>query len=307
MKKKTLIVAIIVVFGLTISNHADIVIKSTTNVNMMGMGQMTISGTQFFKGDRSCHRTKMESGSQMMNMPMETSENIEIIRLDKGVQWTVSPAAKSYREINFEDMKKIVADMEQTGEKLPDKYNWTTTFDDGKLEEIINGIECHGAKGQSIGIGKEDNSDTVFINYHQWFSLDMSGSDEFKSYNEKYAEITGFDNEVMSQIASNPALASYGDPLKELAEKIKQMDGVPIKTFFSIEGVKKPLGARMGENDMNEEDLAVIKKLGLSIPGKSESSGGRFVIISLDSEVTSISDKVVDDSQFEIPEGYTRQ
>jgi len=254
---------------------ADLVIDSKTEIEVIGMGKMTIEGSQSFRGDKSY--TKMLN-SGMMGM---SQESVEIVRLDKGVQWVLFPDQEKYAEISFATVKEMSAAMD-TAEAQSGGYTWTTTFEELDETEMIAGAKCRAVHGRALGIKTDDPSDTAIIEFKQYIADDFKGAGELEAFRESYMESTGLNDQLFSQLKGNPMMAQYGQPMQELSEKMKAQKGTPLKTRFSIETSKNPMGTSMGNTQ------------------------GISVLMSIENTITAIEQKAVADTLFQIPEGYEK-
>jgi len=254
---------------------ADLVVNSKTDIEVIGMGKMSMEGYQCFKGDRSY--TKMKS-SNMMGMNQESAE---IVRLDKGVQWVLFPAQSKYAEISFDKVKEMSGAMD-TAQVQSGGYDWKTSFNELKTTDTVAGVKCSEVEGKAVGVKTDDPSDTVVIEFKQWLAGDFKGSDELQTFRDTYKESTGLSDQLFSQLKGNPMMAQYGKPLQELAKKMKAREGTPLKTAFSIKVTKNPMGASM-----------------------SDQPGGN-VLMSIENVITGIEQKPVADSLFQIPAGFEK-
>ena len=114
--KSNLLLAGIFIFCLATVSLADVVIETSTEMNMIGAGEISMAQVQYVRGDRSYDETTTQMAGGMMGMGgSQKMVNIQINRLDKGVGWTVNPKSKSYTEFSFDQMKGMIADTKQKG------------------------------------------------------------------------------------------------------------------------------------------------------------------------------------------------
>ncbi len=254
---------------------ADLVVDSKTDIDVIGMGKMTMEGYQCFKGDRSY--TKMKSS----NMTGMSQESVEIVRLDKAVQWVLFPAQSKYAEITFDKVKEMSHQMD-TAQVQSGGYTWKTSYNESAGSDTVAGIKCREVEGNAVGVKDGDPTDTVFIEFKQWLAGNFKGADELQTFRDNYKESTGLSDQLFSQLKGNPMMAQYGQPMQELGEKMKAEEGTPLKTMFSIKVSKNPMGASMG--------------------GQT----GDNVLLSIVNVITEIKQEPVADSLFQIPTGFEK-
>jgi len=255
--------------------RADLVVGSKTDIELAGMGKMAMSGEQCFRPDRSYTRMTTTGISGM------SAESVEIIRLDKEVQWVVFPAQTKYAEIPFAEIKEIAAALD-TIKPQSGGYTWATSFTKLDSSMTVAGIACRGFAGKAVGVKADDPTDTSIIEFKQFFASDFDGEKELKAFRDAYKTATGLDDRFFSQIQENPMLQQYGEPLRQLAEKVDIQAGTPLKTSFVIKVSKDPMG------------VSGTKKLGGN------------VLLKIENEITSIKHNTIEDSLFEVPASYTK-
>ena len=140
----------------------DVVYKQRMKMEMMGgMMQMEFQTTTFIKGDKQ--RTEMSSPSG------KGTGEISIIRLDKGVIWTISPDTKTYTEMPLKEMfapQSQVKGKKGQAKLNPPKFEVKQT----KESKLINGFKCQKVIMTMEGEAIDDETD--------WIELDVQENAE---------------------------------------------------------------------------------------------------------------------------------
>ena len=288
---------------------ADMIIETKTEMDMIGAGKVDMEQTQYIKGDRSYDENTTKLNEQMAAMAgNKEMKNIQIVRLDKGIGWALNPSTKSYSEFSFEQLK---ANMEMAKQKTKEasplgEYEWKTEFFKDIGTEKIMSFDCKGIKAVSVGVNKKDAKDTIFITNEQWFAKDLPGSGEFVGFSDKMASAIGNKKGLLNQMSMNPLLAKFGSQFGEIANEFESVEGIPLKTVLVVEGTINPMGDAMAGEEIDAEAKAMMEKMGISMPGKTP-EGGHHNLISLTSTVTKFEEQSIDDSKYDLPEGYNKQ
>lgn len=264
---------------------ADIMVETKIEMDMMGAGKVGIEQIQYVKGDRSydISITKL-TDIMAASVGRKEMKNIQIVRLDKGIGWTLNPDTKSYAEFDIEQMKEQIAQAKQRGKAAAPmiEYDWTTEISKDIGNEKVLDFDCKGIRVISVGTNKNDVKDSVFITNEQWFSEELPRGKEFIEFNDKMAEMIGSDKGLLNQMSMNPMLAKFGNQFGTIAKELESIEGIPLKTVLVVEGTAA------------------------SMPGAAP-QGGHHNFISLTSTVTKIDNNSIDDSRYEIPEGFKKQ
>jgi len=306
---KYLMVVLMLVFLLAGAvSHADVIVKSKSIVDMGGMMSSQSDGVDNIKGDKSYNSmtTRMTGGMAAMFNKGKPKEMVTITRLDKGLFWNLDPERKSYKETTLEEMKKQFADVKGGNEKEKEpEYTWTVDVKALDGPQTINGFKCNGVLGKATGINKKNTADTLFINYEQWAAKDVPGASDMETYQKNYAKAMGID-QMWAKENMGSVLKQYGAEFAELAIKVNEAGGYPIRTIISVEGGVKPEGAESDETPSGAMSM-MSKMLGKKADKQEGDKGGRSKVFSMTHEIQSVEVKGVDDSQFEIPAGYKKK
>jgi len=298
MKRLVLIAAICL---LAVSVSAEVVIKTSTHVDMGEVGQMKIDGTEYFAGDKmaTVEHSKM-SGSMGMN---SESEDYTVVRLDKGVQWEYSEGDDVYSERSL-GSAEFEGDFETQKEMAAEGYKWETVSKKDLEPMTVVGVKCLGKAISSVGVNTSDPEDTVFINYKYYYSDDFEGVGTVKEFQEKMMEKTGMGANAMMTMGDETSDEFMFSPVFDMAEDLDKIAGYPMRIEMTAAMSKNPMGEMPEEVD--EETLAMMEKMGMKMPSYPKDDNGHFLFLNMINEVTSIKEESVDDGKFEVPSGMTK-
>jgi hypothetical protein len=308
LKKQFIVTLIAASLLVSVVSKADVVVKIKTSADMAGMMTMQTDGVNDIKGDKSYNSltTQMTGGMASMLGMAKPKDIVNITRLDKNVYWELDTEKKSYKETTMEQLKKQLEESRGEGEKGDQpQYTWTVEVKSIEGSQTINGFKCDGVLGQATGINKKDAADSIFISYEQWAAKEVPGAAEVEAYGKKYAAAMGID-EMWAKENMGSMLKQYGSEFAELAIKVNEKGGYPIKTIVTVEGSAKLDGKSSEKSPAAAMDM-MSKMLGKKPSGQETEKGGRMKAFSFTNEVLSIEQKTIGDNQFEIPEGYKKK
>lgn len=308
-----LVAALIV--GLAVIAGADVVIKTQSTVNTMGWMKADVTGVEYIKTDRNATENTIKMTGGMMAMMGDTPiiKDINIDRLDKGVIWELDSKEMTYSEKPLASLKQEYAEESQEGQDdmlgEADKYEWTIEVKTEDTPVDINGFKCKGIIATAKGVSKEDPTEKTDLLFEYWYAKDVDGYDELMEYRENYAAATGMDI-IQSQKEIGQVFARFGDEFEEMFAGMEKADGYPIKTVINVKGSQKM--TEEGEADDEEMDKkgmppGMMDMMKGMMGDKEKSEDGMTTLLSVTSVVESIKEQPVDDSQFEIPEGYSKE
>ncbi len=305
--KDHFVIAFFILF-VSVVSQADVVIKIRTSTDMAGVMTTQTDGSQEIKGDKSCldASTKVTGGMAAMFSKGKPMQMVNITRLDKGIFWQLDPDKKTYMESTLDNLKQQLNETKGEGQKPEEpEYTWTVNVETIDQPQTINGFDCSGVIGKAVGVGRKNSADSMFITYEQWSAKDVPGADEVEAYQKKYSDAIGMDP-MWAKENMGSILKDFGAEFVELAGKVNKSGQYPIKTIVTIEGTSKSEGEGSDENPADA--MSMMNKMLGKKPDQAEGEeGGYKPFLSLTNEVESIEVKDVDDSRFEIPDGYKKK
>ncbi len=339
MRLKLFIVVTAIAAAMHASADADVVLqKKTTIDNLFGLGGSTTTETEFIKPDRFYSESQTKFDSKLMRLASGGKEAKagSIVRLDKGIMQSLDFNTKTYTEMDLNFLKtmsdSISETMSQTqpppGEEvsqqqMPDEqeYEWTFDVKTDEKNVDVNGFSCKHVTAKGLGVNKQDSTKKLIMTTEEWLTEDAAGLDQVRAYEENYAKMLGMDAKESQQALGN-AFQGYGKQMAELAEKLKDVKGYPIKTVFTMETTAPRDDQTVDENetteqsdDQNEAAQQALKKLGGMFGKKKDKdkkaeepkNEGFTKMFSATTEILSVKTSDVADSQFEIPSGFAKK
>ena len=315
MKKLSVFLTLSLVVMIAIAAQADVVVKMKTAANTLGIMNTDGTITEYIRPDMSATENTLKiSGSGPMaavfgNQPDQVTIDIE--RLDKGVRWDVDVNEKLYSEMELATMKDQMAG-EQGGESEmmseAGDYDWTTQVTNVDDPQDINGFKCKGIIATATGVRKDDPQDKTMIKFEYWFSKDIDGYDVLKEFQKNYADATGMDI-LESQKDIGQIFGSSENTFKEMFDAMKNVDGYPIKTVVTVRGTNIAAGDVRDEETQKGADPGMMDMFKGMMGGAAgeKSEDGLVTVATVTNEVTSIKIQDVDQTKYEVPEGFEKQ
>jgi len=303
MRKSSVYLAITIVLCLAVSIQAGVVIKQKSKVEAGGMVNMDISSTEFIQSDKSYNggTVTMSGGMMAMMGGMKPTEFGQVTRLDKKVMWQLDYEHKTYTEMSMAAFKHTMGQggMGQMpgGGDNPEEFDWTVDVTDSDDETDINGFKCKNIIAKATGVNKEDPENKMQLTYEYWYTSDVDGYDELKDHYQNFSDVTGVDL-TQSQQSAGQIFSKYGSQFDEMTKKMSETEGFPIKTVIKVESVGGD--DKGGMAGMPPEMMAMMGK-------KDKGEGEMMTVFSLTTETISIEKQDIDDSKFEIPEGFEKK
>ena len=295
-------------------SFADVIYKQKGSTSgFMGMGNMEMEATIMLKGDKQ----KQESSTKFMGamaqyMPGGGEQNqMTITRLDKEMIWNIDMLKKTYTEMTFDDMKKMMgmamAESEKAAEEDVEAKVKVDVKKSGQKKKIA-GYECEEFIIKMVAEGKDvmsGETQEFEVNTHLWVSPKVKGYDQIESFQKKMAEKMGFEGKYEPGLAQ--VLTRYGIEAEELTKKMKEIKGLPMLTVVKMKAAGE--AAEVDEEEKAEQKEAMemaMKMMGKKME-KAEEPEEEGVLMTLTTEITEIQVKEVTDSEFELPEGFEKQ
>ncbi|MFH1011135.1 MAG: hypothetical protein V1784_07875 [bacterium] len=298
--------------------QADVTRKVKNTVRFMGESEG--SSVEYYVADRSADESTLQWTSGLMKTMSggKETKSVTIVRLDKEVIWTLQPDDEAYTEMTFaefrEKMKKGMAQMEQaqaerdTTEVSEDMYEWKVEVLSEAEPKTIHGWPCRNVKLVATGTHKENPEDRVWITLDYWNSSDVSGAQEIRDFQMKYAKALGLDERMLT-----PGLMQAAGPYeKQFAALIEESKKAPGETVMSTIEIKRnqlvgPSTAAMARDAAASE---ITRKLPFGAKKEAKSEAPHWeerVKFRAMTELLEVTTGPVEASKFEIPTGYKKK
>lgn len=252
---------------------AEIAYDQTVKTSLPMMGETEVKSTVYIKGEKE----KTESLSKL-NVPvpgMTQSQEISttvIARLDKDLIWIVDESAKTYTEIGFSQVREM---LEEVKEALPEEGKEKAAETPMKMEvtrleerEKVGEYECERVR-ISMTFTQEEEGETFQMVSDVWLAEEKGLLKEIGDFNRKLEEISTREGGMMEGLSS--VIPGGLEVMAKYQEKLKDVGGFPVLSEVVI------------TTEEQEEPL-----------------------MKLTTRVENIRKVKLEDSEFEIPEGYQK-
>jgi len=288
-RMKKIAVVMICMLVVPILASADLTIEEKTYVRAF-MGVWTSEGSEvtYIKGDMMRSESETEKAGMGSERGMKNPPPaVTIIRLDKGLVWHVNTLDKTYMESPFEPVQGS-DDEDLSNFGLKD----VTVEKTGETREVM-GKTCEGVKAV-ITFETEGNEGPVEQRVDVMFWM----TSEVKSL----AEMRGFWETMIEVSQGQKEKVPMGAVMEQLWEKVGEDGKVPLAMHMSV--AASSLGPE-AEAEMKTALGTLGQMMGES-NGEEPEDGPDNMAMHMTREIISISEEKLNDSLFEIPEGYRK-
>jgi hypothetical protein len=290
-RMKKIAVMMVCMLVVPILASADLTIKEKTYVRAF-MGVWASEGTEvtYIKGDMMRSESDTEkTGMASRRGVKDPPPAVTIVRLDKGVVWHVNTLDKTYMESPLEPVPES-----------DDKDLYKFGLKDLTVEETdetkeVMGKECDGVKAEIIFETEGDEGPVVqTVDVMFWMTSEVKSLEKMREFWETMIEMSQGQRENMP----------LGDAMEQLWETVGADGKVPLAMEMSIaassldpedqaqmQASLKAMSKMMEERNGEEHELV---------------GGAEDTAMHMTREIISISEENLDDSLFEIPEGFRK-
>jgi hypothetical protein len=207
-----------------------------------GFGAFETTEKLMISGDKECTKgiTKY-SGRFSSLMNRGAKEATSITRLDKELIWNIDPEKKTYTELTFEQMRKMMQSSSallnpmkaDSLRKAMEKLSSTVEVNKTGEKKTIAGLECERVIVTLQGVSAEATenvTDTTWVKNDVWMAPVNKIAVELRSFDVKMAEKLG----VTEGGPMAGLLNQYAEAMKKLQEKLKDLNGYPMASTFSV-------------------------------------------------------------------------
>lgn len=257
--------ALVLALLLASTAAADVTIKETTvSEGLGGFGNGTTHRTMMVAGDASRSEDEATYTGRFKTLAGggKPRTTVSITRIDKEVVWDLDPQKKTYTELTFAEMRermaKGLAEADAAArEAEPQDADMTFTVDVARTgaKEPVNGfpaeqvvVTCTGRpKDAAPGAGDRE----IRIVMDMWLTKDAPGAKEMTEFGRRFAAKMG----IEAQLANVGAMAQrmYGGAMKQMGETLKDLDGYPVRSTFTIGGAGGPAAEQRPEAEAGAE------------------------------------------------------
>jgi len=240
--------ALVLTLLLASTAAADVTIRETTvSEGLGGFGNGTTHRTMTVAGDVSRSEDEATYTGRFKTLAGggKPRTSVSITRIDREVIWDLDPQKKTYTELTFAEMRELMAKglaeadrSARDAEPGDDEMTFTVDVRRTGAKQDVNGFAAEQVIVTCVGRPKNAAKDAkggeVRIVMDQWLAKSAPGAKEMAEFGRRFAAKMGLDPQL-SNIAGT-VQRMYGGAMKELAAKMKDLDGYPVRSTFTIDG-----------------------------------------------------------------------
>ncbi len=291
VRMKKIAVLMICVLAIPILASADLTIKEKTYIRaFMGVWASEGDEVTYIKGDKMRSESATEkTGMAAARGVKDPPPAVTIVRLDKNLVWHVNLKDKTYMESPLDPVPEA-----------GDKKIYDFWLDDMTIEETSETREVMGTKcdGVSAIITFETDADegpvTQTVEVMFWMTAEVKALQQMRAFWENMIELTQGKRETMP----------LGEAMGRLWEDVGKDGRVPLAMEMSI-----------SSTSLDPEEVAQMKA-SVEAMGQMKEERGEDKqdligdpddpAMKMTREIIAISEEKLDDSLFEVPEGFKK-
>jgi hypothetical protein len=250
--------ALVLTLLLASTAAADVTIQETSvSEGLGGFGNGTTRRTMLVAGDMSRSEDEATYTGRFKTLAGggKPRTSISITRIDKEVLWDLDPQKKTYTEITFAEMRELMAKGLAEAGPAPDaeprdgEMTFTVDVKRTGAKQDVNGFAAEQVVVTCVGRPKDAGADAkdreVRFVMDLWLTKSAPGAKEMTEFGRRFAAKMGLDPQLAS--IGGTVQRMYGGAMKELAARMKDLDGYPVRSTFTIDGASGPTAARPAE------------------------------------------------------------
>ena len=329
--------------------HADVTMEENVSVSGAGLMKMAnMSGTSktIISGDKARTDSDMRFESGLVRtLSGGAGQSSEIVRLDQDKIYLLNPKKKTYTETTFAEQRAMLEKvMSQQQQAQAAQQQAVSGVDESQCEwgEPKAEVKKTGESATFAGFPAERTTVVATqackdkktgqvcefgLVLDQWLAPGFEASAETLNYQRAYAEKLGFTASASRDFAerAQSLFGRYQGMLKEVAAKLEDSKGYPVKASFSL-GVGGPQCQSAQQTQTASEDSSSTPtSLGGALGGalggvfgkKKQSQpaattpapaaiAGLTPLMTVSTELVSISRAAAPADSFEVPAGFKK-
>jgi hypothetical protein len=313
---------------------------------MMKMANMSGTTTTTIARDRARTDSNLQFESGMMRaLSRGAGQSTEIVRLDQDKVISVDNKKKTYTETTFAERRaEMQQAMEQMRKSQASQQQATSGVDESQCEwsDPKADVKRTGEKAQIAGFPAERVTITATqsckdkktgqvcdfgLALDQWITPNFDAADETLAYQRAYAEKLGLTAASSRDFAerAQSMFGRYEGIWKEIATKMRDVKGYPVKSSFGlgVGGAQCQSTQQTQSSSGSQSPPSIGSALGGALGGmfgkKKEAAqptqttpeptlpGGLMPLMSMSTELVSVSRNAADPQAFEVPAGYKQK
>lgn len=245
-----------------IAARADVVIEETMSTDgVAGFSLLAMQGTttRSLSADKSRTDSNVQLKSKFLNsFAGKSGPTSEIVRLDKGVMWSVQPKDKTYTERTFADaraqMEKAMEQMEAASQQAAAQQPQQQLPIDASESQCSSPVVESKVTGEQATIaGYQTSREIVSLkmtckdpktmkacdmvwSIEEWLTAQAPGMEESKAFALNYAKAMGLDASSLQAMQNRMqnAFSQYKGTWTELMQKASTFQGYPLKSAMQM-------------------------------------------------------------------------
>lgn len=267
------------------SASADIKIEERTS----GLDS-TVTRWTFIKGDKRSIVTRAETSGTLYNAGARYGAHVEIARPDKELIWEINPQERSYREVTFQQLGKLVqkgvqAPRDPNEQPLRSLYSSQTTAIEvvptGESKKIAGFPAEQVMARVVVGVQNLISGNKFSFTFDQeiWLTKDPRVMSEIEPFETAYVETFGTALSLsQAQVTAGEWNDAFITHLRAVNDRVRALKGFPLATTTTV----------------TEESIA---------QNKGEKGTKRKLTVA-STEVRKIHLETLPETEFELPAGY---
>jgi hypothetical protein len=331
--------------------HADVTVKERIAVEgqgLMAMANMSGTSTTAISGRRARTENDMQMESRLVRMFAHgAGQSTEIVRLDEDKVFEIDPKKRTYKEESLAARRARLQQAAEQAKQQQEKQPAPTGIDESDCEwsEPTADVKRTGAKAVIAGFDAEQVSIVakqsckskktgavcdVALLLDEWIAPGFAMSDEVTKYRTAYAQqmgLAGGGRDVTER--AEAMFGRYKGAWQQIAAKMKDVKGYPVKTSFSLGlgGAQCQNGGGSSSQTSSDSDshtsqnpAALASQIAGSLFKKKKpapapetaatpsaaSVSGLYVPLSISSELLAVSEDSLPADTFEVPAGFKK-
>jgi hypothetical protein len=288
MRKAIIAILVLLIPGVVLGDL--LITEKVSSTGAMGMWESKGTETTYIKGDKVRTDSEMEvKGIMEAMMPDPDVVQTHIVRMDKGVIWSLDNEESTYSEMAVKDMGAVGGEVESTMDVRDITLKRTGD------KKTIAGYKCEGILIEAlIDVEAQDRVMTMNVEALFWAAKE----------DKKLKELMKLWEGMMGLMDVQDS-GGFGSGMKALWEKFNEIDGVPL-------GMELTVDSAGGEDDEQAEEMKnamkmmkeYMKSAGKDVEEDEDEVDTHFMVVKR--EVVSIKETSHGDALFEIPAGFSR-
>jgi hypothetical protein len=260
--------ALVLTLLLASTAAADVTIQETTvSEGLGGFGNGTTRRTMIVAGDMSRSEDEATYTGRFKTLAGggKPRTSVAITRIDREVIWDLDPLKQTYTEMTFAEMREMMAkglaqadEASRDASPKDDQMTFTVDVKRTGAKETVNGFPAEQVVVTCVGRPKDAAAGThdgeIRFVMDLWLTKSAPGAKETTEFGRRFAAKLGLDPQLSNLGATVQRM--YGGAMKELGTRMRELDGYPVRSTFTIDGASGSTAAAPPESAQREKAQA---------------------------------------------------